>query len=450
MEKQQCSASGLSRGELKTLGLSSLGGILEFYDFIIVFFFAKIISQHFFPAGIGEFWAMLNTYGTFAAGYLARPLSGVVMAHFGDKFGRKNMFMLSIALMVIPTFSLAVIPTYETIGYAAPLFLILVRICQGIAIGGELPGAWVFIHEHAPAGHKNAFVGFLTGCVTGGILLGSFVALLMNFIYTPAELSDWAWRVPFVIGGVFGLISIYLRRFLQETPVFKKMRESKALAKFPLEEVVKTSRFGIWISMFITWVLTGCIVVFILLMPGFVGGVLGFSPFETTYFQMGGLVCIVSSCWLTGRLADKHNPSTLCILFSAGFAVSSVAFFSLLYTAAPVVSEVVLAYFATCFFAGIMNFCPIFMCDVFPARIRFSGISFAYNIAYALSGAFTPQLSFALHAYAKTHPDTLGAMGLSAYIVFLALVSIGTALAMRRVYKNGGAAVSQMEFRPAP
>lgn len=450
MEKQQCSASGLSRGELKTLGLSSLGGILEFYDFIIVFFFAKIISQHFFPAGIGEFWAMLNTYGTFAAGYLARPLGGVVMAHFGDKFGRKNMFMLSIALMVIPTFSLAVIPTYETIGYAAPLFLILVRICQGIAIGGELPGAWVFIHEHAPAGHKNAFVGFLTGCVTGGILLGSFVALLMNFIYTPAELSDWAWRVPFVIGGVFDLISIYLRRFLQETPVFKKMRESKALAKFPLEEVVKTSRFGIWISMFITWVLTGCIVVFILLMPGFVGGVLGFSPFETTYFQMGGLVCIVSSCWLTGRLADKHNPSTLCILFSAGFAVSSVAFFSLLYTAAPVVSEVVLAYFATCFFAGIMNFCPIFMCDVFPARIRFSGISFAYNIAYALSGAFTPQLSFALHAYAKTHPDTLGAMGLSAYIVFLALVSIGTALAMRRVYKNGGAAVSQMEFRPAP
>ncbi|WP_165647593.1 MFS transporter [Sutterella wadsworthensis] len=450
MEKQQCSASGLSRGELKTLGLSSLGGILEFYDFIIVFFFAKIISQHFFPAGIGEFWAMLNTYGTFAAGYLARPLGGVVMAHFGDKFGRKNMFMLSIALMVIPTFSLAVIPTYETIGYAAPLFLILVRICQGIAIGGELPGAWVFIHEHAPAGHKNAFVGFLTGCVTGGILLGSFVALLMNFIYTPAELSDWAWRVPFVIGGVFGLISIYLRRFLQETPVFKKMRESKALAKFPLEEVVKTSRFGIWISMFITWVLTGCIVVFILLMPGFVGGVLGFSPFETTYFQMGGLVCIVSSCWLTGRLADKHNPSTLCILFSAGFAVSSVAFFSLLYTAVPVVSEVVLAYFATCFFAGIMNFCPIFMCDVFPARIRFSGISFAYNIAYALSGAFTPQLSFALHAYAKTHPDTLGAMGLSAYIVFLALVSIGTALAMRRVYKNGGAAVSQMEFRPAP
>lgn len=165
---------------------------------------------------------------------------------------------------------------------------------------------------------------------------------------------------------------------------------------------------------------------------------------------MGGLVCIVSSCWLTGRLADKHNPSTLCILFSAGFAVSSVAFFSLLYTAAPVVSEVVLAYFATCFFAGIMNFCPIFMCDVFPARIRFSGHLICLQHRLCALRRFHPAALLCAHAYAKTHPDTLGAMGLSAYIVFLALVSIGTALAMRRVYKNGGAAVSQMEFRPAP
>ena len=107
------------------------------------------------------------------------------MAHFGDKFGRKNMFMLSIALMVIPTFSLAVIPTYETIGYAAPIFLILVRICQGIAIGGELPGAWVFIQEHSPQGHKNKFIGILTACVTGGILLGAIDDPATTTIYTP-------------------------------------------------------------------------------------------------------------------------------------------------------------------------------------------------------------------------------------------------------------------------
>ena len=435
--QQQTSSASLSREEVKTLGLSSLGGILEFYDFIIVFFFAKIISQHFFPAGIGEFWALLNTYGTFAAGYLARPLGGVVMAHFGDKFGRKNMFMLSIALMVIPTFSLAVIPTYETIGYAAPIFLILVRICQGIAIGGELPGAWVFIQEHSPQGHKNKFIGILTACVTGGILLGAIVALAMNTIYTQAELSDWAWRVPFVLGGIFGLISIYLRRFLQETPVFKKMRESKALAKFPLAEVLRTSRFGVYLSYVINRVLTGCIVIFILMMPGFTGGLLKFTPVETTYLQMAGIVSIVASCVLSGILADTLSPARLCTWYAIGFAASALLFCHNLYTAEPNTAFGAFWYVATCFFAGLYNFCPIFMSDVFPARIRFSGISFAYNISYALSGAVTPQLCFALHTYGKLHPDSIGSLGLGFYVVVLGLMAIGCAVAMKRVYGNG-------------
>lgn len=424
----------LNRQEWKTLGLSSLGGILEFYDFIIVFFFAKIISEHFFPAGIGEFWALLNTYGTFAAGYLARPLGGIVMGHFGDKFGRKNMFLLSIALMVIPTFSLAVIPTYETIGYAAPLILILVRVCQGIAIGGELPGAWVFIHEHAPVGQKNTYLGVLTGSVTSGILLGSIVTLAMNFIYTQPELHDWAWRVPFILGGIFGLISIYLRRFLQETPVFQKMRQSKMLARFPLKEVLQSSRYGIWISMFITWVLTTCIVVFILLMPTFAGGVLKFDPFTTVYFQLSGLVCIVSSCMITGKLSDHFRPSSVCMLFSAGFAICGFLFLMQLYSTNVNVPVAWVLYMATCFFGGIMNFCPIFMSDVFEPRIRFSGISFAYNIAYAISGAVTPQLAFALHTYGKLHPDTFGALSLGFYIVAVGILSILTAMSMDKVY----------------
>ena len=401
-------ASGtLNKQEWKTLGLSSLGGVLEFYDFIIVFFFAKIISEHFFPAGIGEFWALLNTYGTFAAGYLARPLGGVVMAHFGDRFGRKNMFML-----------------------------ILVRICQGIAIGGELPGAWVFIHEHAPAGQKNTYLGILTGSVTAGILLGSVVTLAMNFIYTQPELHDWAWRVPFVLGGIFGLISIYLRRFLQETPVFQKMRSSKVLARFPLKEVLQTSRYGIWISMFITWVLTTCIVIFILLMPTFAGGVMKLNPFDTVYFQLSGLVCIVASCMITGKLSDHFRPSSVCILFSAGFALCGFLFLMELYSGAVNNTTAWILYMATCFFGGIMNFCPIFMSDVFEPRIRFSGISFAYNIAYAISGAVTPQLAFALHTYGKTHPDTFGAMGLGFYIVAVGVLSILTAMSMAKVYSG--------------
>ncbi|MCV3436424.1 MFS transporter, partial [Campylobacter lari] len=135
-------SKNLSKKDIKVLGLSSLGGTLEFYDFIIFVFFASYISKNFFPENLSPFWQMFNTYGIFAAGYLARPLGGIVMAHFGDKFGRKKMFMLSILLMVVPTFMLAFIPAYESIGYLCIVFLVFVRVCQGIAIGGELPGAW--------------------------------------------------------------------------------------------------------------------------------------------------------------------------------------------------------------------------------------------------------------------------------------------------------------------
>lgn len=443
----QQNPTGFTRQEVKTLALSSLGGTLEFYDFFIVFFFAKIISEHFFPSGIGEFWAMLNTYGTFAAGYLARPLGGVVMAHFGDKFGRKNMFMLTIALMVIPTFALALIPTFETIGYAAPVILIIVRICQGIAIGGELPGAWVFVHEHAPYGRKNTFVGILTAAAIGGILVGDLVAYGMDLAYTQAEQHAWAWRVPFIIGGIFGMISIYLRRYLDETPVFLKMRSDKMLAKFPLREVLKSDRFGVVVSMFITWVLTGCIVVLILMMPTLAGSYLKLSPFEIIYMQMAGIVLIVLGNIIAAHFADTFNPAHCCKVFAVGFAVLAVVYFKQLYTATPVVSEVVAAYLALCFFAGVMVYCPIFMSDVFPARIRFTGISFAYNIAYAISGAFTPQLTFALHTYGKLHPDTFGSLGLAGYIVLLGLVAIGASMAMHRVYGQYGAKASQMEFR---
>ncbi|KRS71164.1 MFS transporter, partial [Campylobacter coli] len=231
--------SKLGTKEFKILGLSSLGGTLEFYDFIIFVFFAEYIAKVFFPKDMSEFWTLLNTYGAFAAGYLARPLGGIVMAHFGDKFGRKNMFMLSILLMVLPTFTLAFIPGYETLGFLAPFLLILIRIFQGIAIGGELPGAWVFVREHCKEDQKAFSLSCLNSAMALGILLGSMVFLLINAFFSTEEIAAYAWRIAFFVGGIFGIISIYLRRFLQETPIFKQMQKERSLSAFPLKDLFK-------------------------------------------------------------------------------------------------------------------------------------------------------------------------------------------------------------------
>nr|NOY03418.1 MFS transporter [Gammaproteobacteria bacterium] len=258
----------LTRSDYKTLSLSALGGALEFYDFIIFVFFATVVGKLFFPADMPEWLRLMQTFGIFAAGYLARPLGGIIMAHFGDLLGRKKMFTLSIFMMALPTLIMGLLPTYAQIGLWAPILLLLMRVIQGAAIGGEVPGAWVFVSEHVPARNTGYACGTLTAGLTSGILLGSLVATLINTVYSPAEVADYAWRIPFLLGGVFGLFSVYLRRWLHETPVFAEMQQRKALAEeLPLRAVLRDHRGAIILSMLLTWMLSAAIVVLILMTP---------------------------------------------------------------------------------------------------------------------------------------------------------------------------------------
>ena len=218
-------SSALSRQDAKTLSLSALGGALEFYDFIVFVFFTKALSTLFVPPDVSDWVRQLQTYGIFAAGYLARPLGGIVMAHYGDLIGRKRMFTLSIFLMAVPTFAMGLLPTYADIGIAAPILLLLLRIVQGAAIGGEVPGAWVFVAEHVPPRHVGFACGTLTAGLTIGILFGSLMATFINQSMAAQEVLDYGWRIAFIIGGVFGILGVYLRRYLSETPVFEEMRQ---------------------------------------------------------------------------------------------------------------------------------------------------------------------------------------------------------------------------------
>ena len=155
----------LNRKDIKTLALAALGGGLEYYDFIVFVFFASVIGKLFFPPDTPEWLQQAQAFGLFAAGYLARPLGGIIMAHFGDLFGRKKMFTFGIFLMSIPTLLTGLMPTYASIGIVAPLALLVCRILQGAAMGGEAPGAWIFVSEHVPPKH----VGFACGSVTAGV-----------------------------------------------------------------------------------------------------------------------------------------------------------------------------------------------------------------------------------------------------------------------------------------
>ncbi|NWB28369.1 MFS transporter [Pseudomonas gingeri] len=380
----------LTRNDYKTLSLSALGGALEFYDFIIFVFFAAVVGKLFFPADMPEWLRLMQTFGIFAAGYLARPLGGIVMAHFGDLLGRKKMFTLSIFLMAVPTLIMGLLPTYAQIGIWAPILLLLMRVIQGAAIGGEVPGAWVFVAEHVPERQIGFACGTLTSGLTAGILLGSLVATLINTLYTPVEVSDYAWRIPFLLGGVFGLFSVYLRRWLHETPVFAELQQRKALSDgIPLGVVLRDHRGAIVISMLLTWLLSAGVVVVILMTPTVLQTAYHFAPTVSLEANSLATVCLTLGCIISGALADRFGAGRVFVVGSLALMATFWTFYSTL----PTHPEWLFPLYALSgLFVGTIGAVPYVMVKAFPAVVRFSGLSFSYNLAYAIFGGLTPMV----------------------------------------------------------
>ncbi|MDU9411483.1 MFS transporter [Pseudomonas sp. zfem005] len=415
-------ARPLTRSDYKTLSLSALGGALEFYDFIIFVFFAAVVGKLFFPAEMPEWLRQLQTFGIFAAGYLARPLGGIVMAHFGDLLGRKRMFTLSIFLMAVPTLIMGLLPTYAQIGILAPLALLLLRVIQGAAIGGEVPGAWVFVAEHVPERHIGYACGTLTSGLTFGILLGSLMATLINSIYTPAEVQDWAWRIPFLVGGVFGLFSVYLRRWLHETPVFAELQQRKALAEeVPLKAVLREHRGAIAISMLLTWVLSAGIVVVILMTPTVLQTVYGFAAATALKANSLAIVCLTVGCIASGAIADRFGAGRTFLVGGLLLAASSWTFYTSLQAHPDWLFPL---YALTGLFVGTIGAVPYVMVKAFPPVVRFSGLSFSYNLAYAIFGGLTPMIVSLLMKWDPLGPAYYVA-ALCGLAVFIGLYLIG-------------------------
>lgn len=378
----------LNGQDYKTLSLAALGGALEFYDFIIFVFFAAVIGELFFPPDIPEWLRQVQTFAIFAAGYLARPLGGIVMAHFGDKVGRKKMFSLSILLMALPTLAMGALPTYASIGIAAPILMLLMRVLQGAAIGGEVPGAWVFVAEHVPEKRIGFACGTLTAGLTAGILLGSLVATVLNTTLSPAAIRDHGWRIPFFLGGLFGLLAMYLRRWLHETPVFKQMQERKALSdKLPLQTILTSHKRGIVVSMLVTWLLSACIVVVILMAPTLMQKQHGISAVLSLQANSVATIMLLFGCVIAGWLVDRFGPALTLIGGSLLLAIFSWNFFHQL-GGSP---EMLFVWYGLAGLSvGVVGVVPFVMVKAFPAAVRFTGISFSYNVAYAIFGGLTP------------------------------------------------------------
>jgi MFS family permease len=376
--------------EIRTLFLASLGGALEFYDFIVFPFFAPIIGKLFFAGDAPDWVRQAQTFGIFAAGYFARPLGGIVMAHFGDVRGRKRIFTLSVFLMAIPTLLIGLLPTYRSMGVAAPVLLVGMRVLQGIAIGGEAPGAWVFVAEHARRGRVGFGVGLLTAGLSSGILLGSIVAVYTNSAFSPAQITAGVWRLPFLLGGIFGFIAMLLRRWLAETPVFQEMRRRAAIAReLPIRTVLRNYKAAVARGVLSTWMLTASIVVVILISPSLLESLFHIAPRSALQANLAGCAALCLSVLAVGAATDRFGTRPVSIVMSA---ILILGVYALYVGAERTPSAVVGLYIFAGIGAGCAVLTPIALVTAFPPAFRFTGVSVSYNAAYSVFGGVTPIL----------------------------------------------------------
>lgn len=385
----------MTSSQKKLLFLSSLGGVLEFYDFIIYALFAGYLADAFFPV-TNHFVSLMITFATFALGYLVRPLGGILFGHFGDRISRKNIFTVSIFLMAIATLGIGCMPTYAQIGLIAPVLVLLCRILQGLSIGGEIPGAITYVSESIPK-QKGLACGIIFCALTMGIVIGSVAHAIFVSFFTDAQMQSYGFRLPFIIGGVLGLIGYFMRKELHESPQFKALENH--VEKFPLLSVFKLQWVNVIGGAFITAVCAAIITALFLFLPAYFTKVLNL-PATTYIWERTGAIALGSCLSLVfGLLTDWLNLRLLILLLCVLLAILAYpifiiyAYFPEYYMLALLLSAILMG-----FSAGTI---PSLLSELFPTKIRYSGIAVSYNLGFAFFGGLTPFISLTLIYYTE-------------------------------------------------
>jgi MFS family permease len=387
--------SSATTRESKNRRLASLGATLEYYDFVAYIYVAAAISEAFFPSDGSETLHLVQTFGIYAVGFFARPVAGIALSHLADRVGRKRVFLFTLALMSAATFGIGVLPTYDQVGWFAPALLLLMRLLQGCAVGGELPAAAVFVTEFSGPARIGFSGAYLQSMAYGGFLLGSGAALLSDLIATHVlpGTPSLNWRLPFVLGGLLGLLALYLRRQLDETPAFEEMQQTAGVLadRTSISAIFRSQSTAILIGFLAVGALTGLNVVFFQYWPTYLQVDFGHSADLALASSLLSIVAAMLAMPWWGRYADRFGWRSLYVTGAALSAATSIAVFAVLpRLAAGSALVLVLPIPAALSVASIVAAGPGLLCSLFPTHIRQACYAIPYNVGAALFGGLLP------------------------------------------------------------
>jgi MHS family proline/betaine transporter-like MFS transporter len=385
----EAAGQGIPWSQWRVIILSSLGGALEFYDFVVYSTFAQYIGGAFFPA-TDPLVRLMFSFAVFAVGYVARPLGGVVFSHFGDRYGRRKVFIVAMLTMSTATVCMGLLPGYARWGFVASGCMVVLRLIQGFSLGGELPGAITYVVETAPrkAGFASGFIFF---CVNTGVALASLLSLIIHKTLAPSEVADWGWRIGFLVGGALGLIAFYLRLSLEETAEFRKMRH--APSERPFMDLIRTCPAAALVGVAALTATAGFNGL-LFAMPAFLPNVMHYSALEAIEAQNLGLLVLSFGLLGAAWLGDRVPRRRLLRIGSLLLALLCIPFFN---SAAAHSVDLNLLFIAAGAAASLCNgpMCGI-VGDLFPTRIRFSGVAVSFNLAFSIFSGAAPLSATAL------------------------------------------------------
>ncbi len=414
-----------NRGSIaKVVSASLIGTTIEWYDFFLYTSAAALVfGKLFFPTN-DPLTGTLLAFLTYAVGFLARPVGGLVFGHFGDRVGRKKLLVLSLLLMGGSTCAMGVLPTYAGVGVLAPILLTLLRLVQGFALGGEWGGAVLIVSEHGDDQRRGFWASWPQCGAPGGNLLATAVLAILAATQSDEAFLGWGWRIPFLLSGVLVIIGLWIRLAVSESPVFLAARKNNAVAEHaPVVEVFRKSRRAVLITIgsrmaenVSYYVITAFILVYVttgLTLPKSVG---------LNAVLIGSAVHFVTIP-LWGMLSDRIGRRPVYLFGAIGMAAWSFAFFAMLDTKNPGV--IILAATVGLVLHGAM-YGPqaAFFSEQFPTRVRYTGLSVGGQLSSIAAGAVAPLIAVALFKeFGSTIPVSLYVVAMCALTVIALLVA---------------------------
>jgi len=411
----------------RAVGAMALGNAMEWFDFGVYSYIAITLGQVFFPLNSPSA-QLIAAFGTFAAAFLVRPLGGMVFGPLGDRIGRQRVLARTMIMMACGTFAIGLIPSYASIGIAAPVLLLVARLIQGFSTGGEYGGAATFIAEFSTDKHRGFMGSFLEFGTLIGYVLGAGMVASLTALLSPEALLDWGWRIPFLIAGPLGLIGLYIRVKLEETPAFKREVELLEAKKEARPKLTIHTLFTQHLRPFLLCI--GLVLIFnvtdymlLSYLPSYLSATLHFDATHSLVLVLIVMVLMMPMTLAFGRLSDVIGRKPVMLSGCIGLIVLSMPAFMLIQTGAiaQVFSGLLMLGVLLACFTGVM---PSALPALFPTAIRYSALAIGFNISVSLFGGTTPLVA----AWLVEHTQDL--MTPAYYLMGAAVIGVVAVLAL--------------------